>query len=205
MTKMTVKQETKTMTGNDAAAYAALFAKPKVVAAYPITPQTTIIENISKFVDEGLLDAEFVIVESEHSALAACMGAAWSGIRTFTATSSQGLLYMGENVFWSGYGRLPIVMAVVNRCLAPGWSIFPDLQDSFAFRDAGWIQIYTKNNQEVFDTVLQGFRIAEHKEVALPYMPCFDGFVISHTSAQVKLPSPEDAFEFVGEYSDPIV
>ncbi|MHA1397764.1 MAG: pyruvate ferredoxin oxidoreductase, partial [Candidatus Heimdallarchaeaceae archaeon] len=94
---MTVKQETKTMTGNDAAAYAALFAKPKVVAAYPITPQTTIIENISKFVDEGLLDAEFIIVESEHSALAACMGAAWSGIRTFTATSSQGLLYMGEN------------------------------------------------------------------------------------------------------------
>ena len=100
---MVVKQETKSMTGNDACSYAALFAKPDVIAAYPITPQTTIVENLSRFVDEGKLEAEFVIVESEHSALAACMGAAWSGVRTFTATSSQGLLYMAENVFWTVY------------------------------------------------------------------------------------------------------
>jgi pyruvate ferredoxin oxidoreductase alpha subunit len=193
------------MTGNDAAAYAAFYAKPKVVAAYPITPQTTIIEKISQYVDDGLLDAEFVIVESEHSALAACMGAAWSGVRTFTATSSQGLLYMAENVFWSGYGRLPIIMPVVNRCLAPGWSIYQDLQDSMAFRDAGWIQIYTKNNQEVFDTTLQGFRIAEDRNISLPYMPCLDGFVISHTTAQVDLPTAEDSYEFVGDYNDPII
>ena len=202
---MVVKHEKKSMTGNDAAAYAAFYAKPKVVAAYPITPQTTIIEKISEYVDDGKLDAEFVIVESEHSALAACMGAAWSGVRTFTATSSQGLLYMAENVYWSGYGRLPIVMPVVNRCLAPGWSIYQDLQDSMAFRDAGWIQIYTKNNQEVFDSILQGFRIAEDKNIALPYMPCLDGFVISHTTSQVDLPSAEDSFTFVGDYSDPVI
>ncbi len=202
---MVLKQEMKSMTGNDAASYAALFAKPEVIAAYPITPQTTIVENISQYVDEGLLDAEFVIVESEHSALAACMGAAWSGVRTFTATSSQGLLYMAENVFWSGYGRLPIIMPVVNRCLAPGWNIWPDFQDSMAFRDAGWIQMYTKNNQEVFDTVLQAFKISESKDIALPSMPCLDGFIISHTTGQVQLPDAEEAYEFVGPYDDPVI
>ncbi len=202
---MAVKQETKSITGNDAASIAALYAKPEVIAAYPITPQTTIVEKISQYVENGLLDAEFIIVESEHSALAACMGAAWSGVRTFTATSSQGLLYMAENVFWSGLGRLPIIMPVVNRCIAPGWNIWPDFQDSMAFRDAGWIQMYTKNNQEVFDTVLQSFRITESKDIALPSMPCLDGFVISHTTAQVDLPSAEDAFEFVGPYDDPVI
>jgi pyruvate ferredoxin oxidoreductase alpha subunit len=202
---MTVAQEIKSMTGNDAAAYAALYAKPKVVAAYPITPQTHIVEKLSQYVDQGLLDAEFVIVESEHSALAACMGAAWSGVRTFTATSSQGLLYMAENVFWTGYGRLPIIMPVVNRCLAPGWNIWPDFQDSMAFRDAGWIQFYTKNTQEVFDTTLQTFRISESKDIALPSMPCLDGFIISHTTGQVSLPSAEDAYEFVGDYDDPVI
>lgn len=202
---MTVAQEIKSMTGNDAAAYAALYAKPKVIAAYPITPQTTIVEKLSQYVDHGLLDAEFVIVESEHSALAACMGAAWSGVRTFTATSSQGLLYMAENVFWTGYGRLPIIMPVVNRCLAPGWNIWPDFQDSMAFRDAGWIQIYTKNNQEVFDTILQAFKISENKDIALPSMPCLDGFIISHTTGQVSLPNAEDAYEFVGDYDDPVI
>jgi len=202
---MTVTQETKSMTGNDAASYAALYAKPDVIAAYPITPQTTIVEKLSQYVEDGILDAEFVIVESEHSALAACMGAAWSGVRTFTATSSQGLLYMAENVFWSGLGRLPIIMPVVNRCIAPGWNIWPDFQDSMAFRDAGWIQMYTKNNQEVFDTVLQSFRITESKDIALPSMPCLDGFVISHTTAQVDLPTAEDSFEFVGPYDDPII
>ncbi len=202
---MVVHHEVKSMTGNDAASYAALYAKPKVIAAYPITPQTTIVEKLSQYVEEGILDAEFVIVESEHSALAACMGAAWSGVRTFTATSSQGLLYMAENVFWSGYGRLPIIMPVVNRCLAPGWNIWPDFQDSMAFRDAGWIQIYTKNNQEVFDTTLQAFRITESKEIALPSMPCLDGFIISHTTGQVALPNAEDSYEFVGDYDDPII
>ena len=202
---MAVKQETKTITGNDAASIAALYAKPAVIAAYPITPQTTIVEKLSQYVENGLLDAEFIIVESEHSALAACMGAAWSGVRTFTATSSQGLLYMAENVFWSGLGRLPIIMPVVNRCIAPGWNIWPDFQDSKAFRDAGWIQMYTKNNQEVFDTVLQSFRITESKDIALPSMPCLDGFVISHTTAQVDLPNAEESFDFVGPYDDPII
>lgn len=202
---MVVKQETKSMTGNDAASYAALYAKPEVIAAYPITPQTTIVENLSNYVNEGILDAEFVIVESEHSALAACMGAAWSGVRTFTATSSQGLLYMAENVFWTGYGRLPIIMPVVNRCLAPGWNIWPDFQDSMAFRDAGWIQMYTKNNQEVFDTVLQCFKISESKDIALPTMPCLDGFIISHTTGQVQLPDAEVAYDFVGPYDDPVI
>ena len=117
---MVVKQEIKSMTGNDAASYAAMFARPEVIAAYPITPQTTVVENLSNYVEQGLLDAEFIIVESEHSALAACMGAAWSGVRTFIGTSSQGLLYMAGNVFWSGYGRLPIIMPCVTRCLARG-------------------------------------------------------------------------------------
>ena len=193
------------LTGNIAAGKAAEMAKPKVIAVYPITPQTDIIEYLSGLVSSGKLDARFITVESEHSALAACAGAAWSGVRTFTATSSQGLLYMGEWVFWSGYGRLPIIMPVVNRCLAPGWSIFVDLQDSMAFRDAGWIQIYTKNNQEVFDTVLQSFKIGESKDISLPVMPCLDGFVLSHTTAKVELPDPEEAYSFVGDYSDPVV
>ncbi|MHA1685006.1 MAG: transketolase C-terminal domain-containing protein [Candidatus Heimdallarchaeaceae archaeon] len=199
------KVQSRMMSGAHATAEAAVLARPKVIAAYPITPQTDIIEYISRVVDSGRLDAEFVIVESEHSALAACMGAAWSGVRTFTATSSHGLLYMGENVFWSGYGRLPIVMPVVNRALAPGWTIWPDIQDSMAFRDAGWIQMYAKNNQEVFDITLQAFKIGEAKDIAMPVMPCLDGFVLSHTSAKVDLIGEEEAYEFVGDYSDPII
>ncbi len=196
---------TKMLTGNFAAAQAAADAKPQVIAAYPITPQTEQIEYISKLVDGGQLNSKFMRVESEHSALAAVAGAAWAGARVFTATSSQGLLYMGEWVYWTGYGRLPVVMPVVNRCLAPGWSIWVDLQDSMGFRDAGWLQYYTKNNQEVYDTTLQSFKISEDKCIALPSMPCLDGFVLSHTAAKVELPDPEEAYAFVGDYSEPVI
>ncbi len=193
------------LTGNYAASEAVMRVKPDVIAAYPITPQTAIIEYLSKVVDSGKLDSHFIRVESEHSALAAVAGASWAGARTFTATSSQGLLYMGEWVFWTGYARLPIVMAVVNRCLAPGWSIWVDHQDTMAFRDAGWVQIYNKNNQEVFDSVIQAYKIAESQDISMPVMPCLDGFVLSHTSSKVRLTDPEATYEFVGDYSDPII
>ncbi|MHA1303175.1 MAG: transketolase C-terminal domain-containing protein [Candidatus Heimdallarchaeaceae archaeon] len=193
------------LTGNHSVSEAVARVKPDIIAAYPITPQTAIIEYLSKLVDSGQLESDFLRVESEHSALAAVAGAAWAGARTFTATSSQGLLYMGEWVFWTGYGRLPVVMPVVNRCLAPGWSIWVDLQDTMAFRDAGWIQIYTKNNQEVFDTTIQAYKIGESKDIALPVMPCLDGFVLSHTSSKVSLIDHEEVYEFVGDYSDPVV
>ncbi|MHA1866174.1 MAG: transketolase C-terminal domain-containing protein [Candidatus Heimdallarchaeaceae archaeon] len=198
-------EEVVMLTGNHSVSEAVKRVKPDVIAAYPITPQTAIIEYLSRLVDSGEIDSHFLRVESEHSALAAVAGASWAGARTFTATSSQGLLYMGEWVFWTGYARLPVVMAVVNRCLAPGWSIWVDLQDSMAFRDAAWIQIYNKNNQEVFDTTIQSYRIAESKDIALPVMPCLDGFVLSHTSSKVILSDPEEVYNFVGDYSDPII
>ncbi len=193
------------LTGSYATAEAATLAKPKVIAAYPITPQTEIIEYLGKQVDSGRLKSKFMIVESEHSALAACAGAAWTGVRTYTATSAHGLLYMGEWVFWCGYGRLPVIMPVVNRALSPGWTIWVDHQDTMAFRDAGWIQIYTKNNQELFDTTLQAFKLGESKDIALPVMPCLDGFILSHTAAKVELITQEEADDYVGEYSDPVI
>ncbi|MHA2328973.1 MAG: hypothetical protein ACXACR_10685 [Candidatus Hodarchaeales archaeon] len=157
------------MTGNDAVAIAAKLARPQVIAAYPITPQTTIVESISGMVARGEMDCEYVNVESEHSAMGAAIGASLGGVRTFTATSSHGLLYMGELVFWAGMTRIPIVMPVVNRSLNP-WNIWPDHQDSMAFRDAGWIQFYAKNNQEVLDLTLCAFKIAEHHKIWMPVM-----------------------------------
>ncbi|HID60323.1 MAG TPA: pyruvate ferredoxin oxidoreductase, partial [Hadesarchaea archaeon] len=159
------------MTGNDAVAMGAKLARVKVVSAYPITPQTAIVEKLSEFVANGELDAEYIKVESEHSALSACVGAAATGVRTFTATSSQGLMLMSEIMFVAAGLRLPIVMANANRSLSAPLSIWCDQQDSIAVRDAGWIQLYCENNQEILDSTIQAFRIAE--ETLLPVMVCF--------------------------------
>jgi pyruvate/2-oxoacid:ferredoxin oxidoreductase alpha subunit len=200
MVQATKKSTTELLTGNAAVATAAKLAKPQVIPAYPITPQTLIVETISDMIARGEFDCEFVNVESEHSAMAAAIGASLGGVRTFTATSAHGLLYMGELVWWAGVTRIPIVMPVVNRSLNP-WNIWPDHQDSMTFRDAGWIQFYAKNNQEVLDLTLCAFKIAEHHKVWMPVMVCLDGFILSHTSAQVEIPVQEEVDDFLPPFN----
>jgi 2-oxoisovalerate ferredoxin oxidoreductase alpha subunit len=184
-------------TGNYIAAKAAQMARPKVVAAYPITPQTTIVEGIAKHVESGELDAEYICVESEHSAMSACIGAAAAGVRTFTATSAHGLLLMHEMLHWAALARLPIVMCNVNRAIGPGWNIWCDENDSISQRDTGWIQFYCSSNQEVFDTIIQAYKIAENEKVQLPVMVNLGGFILSHTSLPVKIPDQKEIDEFL--------
>jgi len=167
-------------TGNKAVAEAVQQAQPAVIAAYPITPQTAIIEQIAQAVSSGKLKSRYIPVESEHSAMAACIGASITGVRTFTATSSQGLLYMHEMTNWAAGARLPIVMANVNRAIAPGWNIWADHTDSLQERDTGWLQVYVGTVQEAYDAILMAFPIAEHQNVLLPVMVNLDGFVLSH-------------------------
>ncbi len=187
-------------TGNHIAALAAKMAKPNVIAAYPITPQTTVVERLAKYVESGELDAEFIRVESEHSAMAACIGACAIGARTFTATSSHGLLLMHEMLHWAALARLPVVMVNVNRAIGPGWNIWSDLNDSMAQRDTGWIQFYASSNQEIFDNVIQAYKIAEDERIRLPVMVCYDGFILSHTSMPVDVPEQEKIDEFLPKY-----
>ena len=188
--------------GNYAAAYAVKLAKVKVVAAYPITPQTSVVEKIADFIANGEMNAEYIKVESEHSAMSACIGASAAGVRTFTATSSQGLLYMHEMLHWASGSRLPIVMAQVNRAIAPPWSIWTDHNDSISQRDTGWIQFYCENNQEILDTLIQAYKIAEDTRVMLPAMVCYDGFELSHTSMPIELPDQRDVDDFLGPYNE---
>ena len=187
-------------TANHIAAYAAKAARVKVVAAYPITPQTSIVERIAELVENGELSAEYIRVESEHSAMSACIGAAAGGVRTFTATSSHGLALMHEALHWASGSRLPIVMAVVNRALGPGWNIWADLTDSISQRDTGWIQFYCADNQEVFDTIIQAYKLCENEHVLLPAMICLEGFILSHTYMPVKIPDQEKIDEFLPPY-----
>jgi 2-oxoisovalerate ferredoxin oxidoreductase alpha subunit len=181
-------------TGNYSAAEAAKYARVQVVSAYPITPQTTIVERLAKIIEDGQLKAKYVRVESEHSAMAACIGASAAGARTFTATSSHGLLYMHEMLHWASMMRLPIVMCVVNRALGP-WNIHVDHNDSISQRDTGWIQFYVEDNQEIFDTIIQAYRISE--KFLLPSMICMDGFILSHTAQPLELPKQEDVDDFI--------
>jgi pyruvate/2-oxoacid:ferredoxin oxidoreductase alpha subunit len=192
-----IKEEGTTVieTGDHAASIAAKFARADVVAAYPITPQTQIVEEIAKFVENGEMDAKFIRVESEHSAMAACIGASAVGSRAFTATSSQGLLLMHEMLFAAAGYRLPIVLANVNRALFPPWNILVEHSDSLAQRDTGFIQFYCASNQEVFDTTLQAFRIAE--EVHLPAMVNLEGFIMSHTHMPIELPLQDAVDRFL--------
>jgi len=185
------------MTGNHAQSLAAKLARVQVVAAYPITPQTTIVEGIADMVASGEFPCEFLEVESEHSALQACISAAAVGARTYTATSSQGLLLMHELLHWASGLRTPIVMGVVNRAVAPPWSIYADHSDTISQRDTGWIQYYCESNQEVLDTVLQAYRVAEDLRVMLPAMVTEDAFYLSHTFEPVDAPTPEEVDAFL--------
>jgi len=187
-------------TANHIAGYAARAARVKVVAAYPITPQTTVVEKIADFVEKGQMNAEYIRVESEHSAMVACIGAAATGVRTFTATSAHGLALMHETLHWASGSRLPIVMAVVNRAMGAPWSIWSDFSDSLSQRDTGWFQFYCASNQEVFDTIIQAYKLCEDERIFLPAMVCLEGFILSHTYMPVKIPDQEAIDNFLPEY-----
>jgi pyruvate/2-oxoacid:ferredoxin oxidoreductase alpha subunit len=189
---------TEILTGNQAAAEGAKLCHIQVVSAYPITPQTSLTEYLSQAIESGEIKAEYVRVESEHSALSVCIAASSVGARAFTSTSSHGLLYMHEQLHWAAGSRLPIVMCCVNRGVGAPWSIFNDQQDSISQRDTGWIQIYCRDNQEIIDTLIQAYRIAEI--VKIPVMVCYDGFVLSHTMMPVEIPDAETVDAFLPPY-----
>ena len=181
--------------GNHATSHGVKLARTQVISAYPITPQTHVVEELSDMCGSGKLDAKFIKVESEHSAMACVIAASQAGVRTFTATSSQGLALMHELLFWAAYGRMPIVLCNVNRSMAPGWNIWSDQTDSLAQRDTGWVQIYCETNQEVLDTVIQSFKLAEATD--LPVMVVYDAFILSHTYEPVEIPDQEDVDKFL--------
>jgi len=192
------KGSTRILDGNNAAAQGAKLSRVQVIAAYPITPQSPVTEKLSEFVEKGELDAQYVAVESEHSALAVCTSASTVGARAFTASSSHGLAYMHEMLHWAAGARLPVVLACVNRAIGAPWNVLNDQQDSVSQRDTGWIQIYARNNQEILDSIIQAYKIAE--SVYVPVMVCYDGFVLSHTEMPVNLPSQEDVDRFLPPY-----
>ena len=185
----------KVIEGSHAVSEAVRLARVQVVSAYPITPQTHIVEALSEYIEDGTLNARFVNVESEHSAMASVIAASATGVRTFTATSSQGLALMHELLHWASGGRLPIVMAEVNRALAPGWNIWMDQTDSLAQRDTGWIQFYCEDGQEVLDTTIMAFKLAE--SVNLPVMVVLDAFFLSHTFEPVDIPDQQTVDEYL--------
>ena len=193
-----VKQEKTAMSGDEAIAFGVKQSDVDVVAAYPITPQTIIVEKFSEYVANGEVQTEFVCTESEHSALAASLAASVTGARTFTATASAGLALMHEMLFVTSGCRSPVVMAVANRALSAPLNIHGDHSDSIAQRDSGWIQLYVENAQEAYDTVIQAFRIAENFNVLLPVMVGLDGFTLSHTLENVETLRDEVVKEFVG-------
>jgi len=184
--------------GNQAAALGAKLSRVQVIAAYPITPQTPVTEALSEFVERGELDAQYVAVESEHSALAVCTSASIVGAKAFTATSSHGLAYMHEMLHWAAGTRLPLVLACVNRAIGAPWNVQNDQQDSISQRDTGWIQIYARNNQEILDSVIQAYRIAE--KVYIPVMVCYDGYILSHTEMPVSVPTQKEVDKFLPKY-----
>ena len=196
--KSVVKQEVLALNGDEAVAYAAKQSDVDVVAAYPITPQTIIVEKFSEYVANGEVETEFVCTESEHSALAACLAASATGARTFTASASAGLALMHEMLFVTSGCRAPVVMAIANRALSAPLNIHGDQSDSMVERDSGWIQIYVENSQEVYDSVIQAFRIAENPNVLLPVIVGLDGFTLSHVLENVKVLSDDVVKKFVG-------
>jgi len=187
-------------TGNEAMAEAMRQINPDVVAAYPITPATEIVQLFSNFVADGVVDTEFVTVESEHSAMSACVGASVAGARVMTGTSSQGLILMAEILYIAAGMRCPIVMADVNRALSAPINIHCDHSDTMAVRDAGWIQIFSENAQEAYDNMFQALRVAEHPDVLLPAMVMTDGFIISHGMEGIEEIPDEEIKAFVGQY-----
>ena len=188
------------LSGNEASAIAMKQINPDVVAAFPITPSTEIPQYFSTFVSNGSVDTEFVAVESEHSAMSACVGAEAAGARAMTATSSNGLALMWEVVHIASSLRLPIVMPLVNRAISGPLNIHCDHSDAMGIRDAGWIMLFSENNQEAYDNLLMAPRIAEHKDVMLPLTVCQDGFITSHSIENIELLEDEKVKEFVGSY-----
>lgn len=188
------------LSGNEATAFAMKQINPDVVAAFPITPSTEIPQYFSTYVDNGEVDTEFVAVESEHSAMSACIGAEAAGARAMTATSANGLEYMWEMVQIASSMRLPIVMALVNRAISGPLNIHSDHSDAMGVRDSGWIMLFSETNQEAYDNMLMAHRIAEHKDVCLPLMVCQDGFITSHSIENIELLETDEVRKFIGTY-----
>lgn len=192
--------ECRFLSGNDAFAEGVRLARPQVIAAYPITPQTIVVERLAEMVADGALDSELIHVESEHSAMSAAIGASAMGVRTFTATSSQGLLYMAECLPYASGGRFPIVMMNADRSVALPWNIYGDQRDSLSQLDCGWIQIYVEDAQEALDMALQSYYIAENARISTPVMVNLDGFILTHTYEPVEIPTQEQADAFLPPY-----
>ena len=199
---MTTATQTKmqAVTGNQAVAEALRQIDPDVIAAYPITPSTEVMQRFSEFVSNGKVDTELILVESEHSAMSACIGASAAGGRVATATSAQGLALMWEMLHIASGYRLPIMISLVNRALSAPLNIHGDHSDGMGARDTGWIQLYSENAQEAYDNTVMAYRIAEHEDVRLPIMVCLDGFIISHSIESMQFLDDEDVKKFVGEH-----
>ncbi|MCR5217895.1 transketolase C-terminal domain-containing protein [Treponema sp.] len=191
----------KFLSGDEAFAYGIRLTRPDVISAYPITPQTVVVEKLSEFVEDGSLNSDFIHVESEHSALSCAIGVSAAGSRAFTATSSQGLLYMAECLVYASGGRFPIVMMNACRSTALPWNIYGDQRDSLALLDSGWIQSYAADGQEALDMALMSYYIAEHKKVQTPFMVNLDGFVLTHTYEVVDVPEQKEADEFLPPFT----
>jgi pyruvate/2-oxoacid:ferredoxin oxidoreductase alpha subunit len=196
-------EETKIIKGNVAAAYAAKSARVQVISAYPITPQTTVVEKLSELVDGGLMPGtQYIKVESEHSVLASLVGASMAGTRTFTATSGQGLFYMYEMVHWTAGVRLPIVMAIASRGPAPPWNIWADFTDVISCRDTGWICAFCASHQEIYDEILMSYKVCEDYDILLPKFVAYGGFILSHTSKPVILEDQDKVDNFLPPLPD---
>lgn len=188
----------KVLMGNHALSYGAKLSRAQVISAYPITPQTEVVELLADMCASGELDAKFIKVESEHSAMASLVGASAVGVRTFTASSSQGTALMHEMLHWAVGARTPVVMGNINRAFAPPWSIWTEQNDSLSQRDTGWMQVYAQNNQEVLDSVIQAYKVAE--SVELPAMVVLAAFVLSHTSEAIEIPDQKKVDKFLPRY-----
>lgn len=195
----------KVITGDNAVAIGAKLSRVEVVPAFPITPQTLIIEHIADFINDGEMDAKFLTMESEHSVMSAAAAAEAAGARAFTATSSQGLAFMHEMVYATAPLRLPVVMANANRTLGGPPGIWCEYNDSMGVRDSGWLQVYVEDNQEALDMIIQAYKIAEDKRVLLPVMPCLDGFVLTHTVEPVEIPEQQDIDSFLPPYEPDVI
>ena len=191
---------TRMMDGNEAAAWGAKLSRAEVIPAYPITPQTELISHIATLIAEGKMQAQYIKVEGEHTAMAAACGASAAGARVFTASASQGIAFMEEAIWMPPGRRLPIVMCIVNRAMAPLGGLRPDHNDSLLQRDTGWIQLYCENSQEVLDTIIMAFKIAEDKRIYLPVAPCYDGYFVSATAIPTTVPDQAKVDDFLPPY-----
>ena len=191
---------TRMMEGNEAAAWGVLLSRAEVIPVYPITPQTEVISHIASFIAEGRMKAQYIKVEGEHTAMASAVGASAAGARVFTASASQGIAYMQEALWQPAGRRLPIVMCMVNRAIAPIGGLRPDHNDSLMQRDNGWIQLYCENSQEVLDTIIMAYRIGENRRVYLPVAPCYDGYFVSATATPTTVPDQDEVDDFLPPY-----